>query len=461
MLRMWAQTGTRPYATARVQCSLAPCGRLGRCAEAHELEERIAETWKACLQMAGNEGISMNWVTQSLGKICDKVGGIIRTGPFGSQLHESDYRNEGTPVIMPKNIVEGKVSVDGIARIGDEDVARLSQHILKKGEIVYGRRGDIGRRALITERESGWLCGTGCLRISLGDSVLDPLFLFYYLGQPDVVTWIAQQAVGATLLNLNTGIIRSIRVTYPPLPIQRKIAGILSAYDDLIENNTRRIRILEEMARTIYREWFIEFRAPGVKLRKATPEEKKVMGKDVFPVGWDVKPLGDMIELAYGKGLKADQRVPGPVPVYGSAGVVGYHNEGLVKGPGIIVGRKGNVGSVFWSDSDFYPIDTVFYVRTALGLHYVYYNLQGQNFINNDAAVPGLSRNQAYLNPFVVPVTQTLVAFSNFIEPLFKQARNLQAKNANLRRTRDLLLPRLVSGELDVEHVEVRMAGQT
>ena len=87
--------------------------------------------------------------------------------------------------------------------------------------------------------------------------------------------------------------LRKVGVRCPPLPTQRKIAGILSAYDDLIENNTRRIKILEEMARTIYREWFVEFRAPGVKLRKATPEEKKVTGKDVFPVGWEMKTLGD------------------------------------------------------------------------------------------------------------------------------------------------------------------------
>jgi len=121
------------------------------------------------------------WVTRTLGQICDEVGGIIRTGLFGSQLHQSDYQDEGLPVVMPKDIVDGRVSVEGIARIGDEDVERLSQHRLKKGDIVYGRRGDIGRRALITQREAGWLCGTGCLRISLGDSVLDPTFLYYYL----------------------------------------------------------------------------------------------------------------------------------------------------------------------------------------------------------------------------------------------------------------------------------------
>jgi type I restriction enzyme S subunit len=126
------------------------------------------------------------YTRHSLGEICDKVGGIIRTGPFGSQLHESDYKEKGIPVVMPKNIVDGKISLEGIARISEDDVTRLAQHKLRKGDIVYGRRGDIGRRALITTKEDEWICGTGCLRISLGDSLLYLLFLYYFLGQPKV-----------------------------------------------------------------------------------------------------------------------------------------------------------------------------------------------------------------------------------------------------------------------------------
>lgn len=114
------------------------------------------------------------------------------------------------------------------------------------GDVVYARRGDIGRRALVTRKEQGWLCGTGCMRISLGNSVLEPAFLYYYLGQPEVVAWIYNQAIGATMPNLNTSIIRSISVTFPPIEVQQKALAILSAYDDLIENNTRRIAILKE-----------------------------------------------------------------------------------------------------------------------------------------------------------------------------------------------------------------------
>ena len=124
---------------------------------------------------------------KTLGEICDEVDGIIRTGPFGSQLHQSDYQDDGLPVVMPKNIVNGKVETDGIARIGKEDELRLSDHKLKTGDIVYGRRGDIGRCALIGERESGWLCGTGSLRIGLDDTVLDPTYLFYYLNHPYII----------------------------------------------------------------------------------------------------------------------------------------------------------------------------------------------------------------------------------------------------------------------------------
>ncbi|SNQ61993.1 restriction endonuclease subunit S [Candidatus Methanoperedens nitratireducens] len=394
----------------------------------------------------------MNFNTRTLGNICDEVGGIIRTGPFGSQLHESDYQDEGVPVIMPKNIIDGKVSTEGIARIGDFDVSRLSQHRLQKGDIVYGRRGDIGRRALITEREDGWLCGTGCLRISLGNSVLDPVFLYYYLGQLQVISWIYNKAIGATLPNLNTDIIRSVPITYPPLPTQRKIAAILSAYDDLIENNTRRIKLLEEMAQALYREWFVKFRFPGHEKVRMVESELGMV-----PEGWDVKKLGDVVELAYGKALKADDRVEGSFPVYGSGGVVGYHNECLVKGPGIIVGRKGNVGSVYWSDYDFFPIDTVYYVKSIIPLPYIYYNLQSQNFINNDAAVPGLNRNQAYMLPFLLPKKDILLNFENFVKDVFRHTKNLRNKNANLRRTRDLLLPKLISGEMDVENIQVRM----
>jgi len=276
--------------------------------------------------------------------------------------------------------------------------------------------------------------------------VSDPAFVFY-LAFSNIIREPAEKSmVGASgRQRADVDAIRQLQVPAPPLAEQRRIAAILSAYDDLIENNTRRIAILEEMARRIYEEWFVRFRFPG-------HEHTRMVESELGPVpeGWRVCRLGDEIELAYGKALKAEDRVEGDIPVYGSSGVVGLHSFSLVDGPGIIVGRKGNVGSVHWCDVPFFPIDTVFYVKSALPLHFVFFNLQQQNFLNNDAAVPGLNRNQAYALPLLVPSPDLLARFANTCASLLGLTRVLSRKNHNLRTTRDLLLPRLISGELDV-----------
>ena len=162
-------------------------------------------------------------------------------------------------------------------------------------------------------------------------------------------------AGGAAQPLLTQTTLKQVSAKVPLPPAQRKIAAILGAYDDLIENNTRRIRILEEMAQALYREWFVNFRFPGHEDVLMVESELGLV-----PEGWEVKKLADVIELAYGKALKAENRINGPVSVYGSGGIVGHHDESLAEGPGIIVGRKGNVGSVYWSDDDFFAIDTVF-----------------------------------------------------------------------------------------------------
>ena len=288
--------------------------------------------------------------------------------------------------------------------------------------------------------------------IVVDSSKFDYRFIYHLLRYETEHIKALASGVAAPIINKSA--FSDIELLVPPLPIQRKIASVLFAYDDLIENNTRRIAILEEMAQALYREWFVHFRFPGHEQVAMVDSE---LGR--IPEGWDVKQLGDVVELAYGKGLRKSDRVAGPYPVYGSSGVIDFHQKSFVEGPGIIVGRKGNVGSVFWSDDDFYPIDTVFFVRTDVCLYYVYYNLQHQNFISTDTAVPGLSRNQAYLLPFLLPDTGVTRMFQDLISPIFQQVRNLRSRNANLRRTRDLLLPRLISGEVEVSHLPIDTGG--
>ena len=148
----------------------------------------------------------MEWVKYRLGDLAYS----IQTGPFGSQLHQSDYSSNGTPVIMPKDMIGGKISESSIARVSDDQVERLKRHKVKSGDVVYSRRGDVGRCALITNREDGWLCGTGCLRVELNKQKALPSFLFYILQRKDSVGWVENHAVGSTMPNLNTGILSKL-----------------------------------------------------------------------------------------------------------------------------------------------------------------------------------------------------------------------------------------------------------
>jgi type I restriction enzyme S subunit len=349
----------------------------------------------------------------------------------------------GPKFLRITDIVPDLIDWDSVpyCEIGDE---KLGKYKLQQGDIVIARTGATTGYAKWIRESQEAVFASYLVRLRIGNEH-DSRYIGYVVESQEYKRFIQANLSGAAQPNANAQVLTSFPLGLPPFPIQRRIAAILSAYDDLIENNTRRIAALEAAAQALYREWFVEFRFPG---HEETEWIEAELG--VIPAGWKVVQLGDVIELAYGKGLTKDNRVPGPFPVYGSSGVVGSHTEYLVEGPGIIVGRKGNVGSIFWSDDNFYPIDTVFFVKTDLSLHYLYYNLQHQNFVDTDTAVPGLSRNQAYLLPFVVPDDDTTSLFSELVDPIFEQRRTLELKNAALRETRDLLLPRLISGELDV-----------
>ena len=229
----------------------------------------------------------MAWEKVKLGDVAT----CIQPGPFGSQLHQSDYSEFGTPVVMPKDMIGGKILEDTIARVEEQHVNRLSRHKVNVGDILYARRGDVGKCALVTENEKGWLCGTGCLKVSIDFSKANPKFVFYQLQKLETVGWVEKHAVGATMLNLNTGILESIPIELPKLSEQNKIADILSAYDDLIENNQKQIKLLEEAAQRLYKQWFIDLRYPGHETTKIV---------DGLPKGWRKEKLGNVIEYIRG-----------------------------------------------------------------------------------------------------------------------------------------------------------------
>ena len=189
----------------------------------------------------------MAWRTVTLGGLEDESGGVIQTGPFGSQLHASDYSEVGIPVVMPTNIRDLRVTTEGIARVDPTHVERLTRHKLRPGDIVYSRRGDVEKCALIDESQAGWLCGTGCLLVRVDGPNVDARCLAYLLSLPETRRWISQHAVGATMPNLNTGVLRDVPIRLPPIEEQRVIAAILGALDDRIESNRRRLVLLDQL----------------------------------------------------------------------------------------------------------------------------------------------------------------------------------------------------------------------
>lgn len=203
----------------------------------------------------------INWTITTLGEYLDLVGGSIQTGPFGSQLHASDYVEVGTPSVMPKNISVEGISTDDIAKVSEEDMARLSKYHLEAGDIVYSRRGDVEKCALVKKNETGWLCGTGCLRIRLGDSRkrISAGFLHAYLSSPMIREWISRNAIGATMPNLNTGILCDVPLLLPSVQEAKTIGEIWGDLNAKITLNRQINQTLEQMAQTLFKSWFVYF----------------------------------------------------------------------------------------------------------------------------------------------------------------------------------------------------------
>lgn len=187
--------------------------------------------------------VPLGWTVTTLRQACEGGGGGIQTGPFGTQLHASDYVQEGIPLIMPADLRDNRIDTSEIAHIREADAERLSMYRVEPGDVVYSRRGDVERRALIRAEEAGWLCGTGCLRVRFGASGLNPDFGAAYLGTAEARAWVVRHAVGATMPNLNTAILGELPLLVPPSELQQRFAQIIEPLDKrgttaLVESRT-------------------------------------------------------------------------------------------------------------------------------------------------------------------------------------------------------------------------------
>ncbi len=254
-----------------------------------------------------------------------------------------------------------------------------------------------------------------------------------------------QFSQGAAQDNLSLEKLLSLKFLTPSVKSQRKIAAILSAYDDLIENNLKRIRLLEESARLIFREWFVHLRFPG---------HEHTLTLDGVPEGWERVALEDALVLQRGFDLPVQNREEGKVPIYGSTGINGYHNIANVKAPGVVTGRSGTLGVVHFVNQDYWALNTALWVREfkRVSPFYAFFLLQELSLeqFNGGASVPTLDRKAVHRLSVLIPTQNLSTVFDSFVSSTFGLIQNLSQQNQKLKQARDLLLPSLMSGELAV-----------
>lgn len=293
----------------------------------------------------------------------------------------------------------------------------------------------------------------------------DPRFVYYVL---DAIDFRAFNSGGA-IPSLNRNYLGSINVLDVPLPTQRKIAAILSAYDDLIENNTRRIRILDEMAQRIYREWFVDFRYPG---HETVPLIDSELGP--IPEGWHPGALGDLVAINVNtiRTVDTNEEIRYVDIASVERGVVASPKPmALRQAPGR-ARRRVEDGDIIWSTvrpnlrayalllspGRDYVVSTGFAVLSprAASFAYIYAMTTSDEFVEylegraTGAAYPAVTPSVFHAAPAVLPPPKVLQAYADVGEPLLRLGSRLGSQVAVLRATRDLLLPRLISGEIDV-----------
>ncbi|MEK4114640.1 restriction endonuclease subunit S [Paenibacillus sp. FSL W8-0919] len=266
-------------------------------------------------------------------------------------------------------------------------------------------------------------------------------------------------STGSTFPNISKDLLHTLPVFIPTRgEEQEAISNMLGSIDEKININNAINKNLEEVAQALFKRWFIDFEFPNENGEpyKSSGGEFEESEVGLIPKGWKIENFNSVFDLKYGKALKEGDRREGDVPVYGSNGRIGFHNNSLVKGPGIVVGRKGNAGTVNFVEKDFFPIDTTFYVQLKphciSSMYYAYYELINQNLTkySSDSAVPGLSKKMVEQNKVIIPIEEKIEEFDRSISSIFQYKSNLEDQSDKLSKIRDTLIPKLMSGEIRV-----------
>ncbi len=407
----------------------------------------------------------MKWKTVKLGDIAT----CIQPGPFGSQLHNSDYSETGTPLIMPKDMINGHISHTNLIYISDEHVSRLRRHQVHNGNIMVARKGDVRKCVFITGNEDGWMTGSDCLKVALNEEACFPKFIYYQLRSPFIGKWLETISIGATMPSLNTGLLSGIELFLPPINVQKTISDILSSFDAFIENNQKQIKLLEEAAQRLYKEWFVELRFPGYE---TTPIV------DGVPEGWEKKAIASICDTV-GGGTPSTSKAE----YYYGGNIRWVTPSDLTKNSSIILldtEKKITQEGYSNSSAKMLPPETILMTsRASIGYFAIcehevctnqgfiscipcsenmrYYLLF--NLMSRVDEIKGKATGSTFLEIskrafremcMVVPTDSVLSVFNQITIPTIQKMRVLEKENGHLANVRDRLLSKLMNGEIEV-----------
>ena len=404
------------------------------------------------------------WKEYKLGDVAS-----VQTGPFGSQLHNKDYVKAGTPIVTVEHLGARLFSTQNLPCVSDVDKVRLGKYTLEEGDIVFSRVGSVDRCSYVSAKEVGWLFSGRCLRVRCNDTI-QPMFLYYYLQKEEVKQSIRNIAVGATMPSINTKLLSEIQIIAPSKTSQKLIATTLSSLDDKIECNRRindnftlsfllltcfvlwllklRNDNLQYQAQALYKSWFVDYEP----FKDGEFVESEL---GMIPKGWRVGTLREILEIKYGKDHK--RLSDGIIPVYGSGGLMRYAEKPLYEGESVLIPRKGTLNNVMYVNEAFWTVDTMFYTipKTQNSILFAYILLSNKDLasMNSGSAVPSMTTEILNNIQFVMPVSDVLAEFNPLVSTYYAQIKHYDQESRRLAQLRDTLLPRLMSGELEVNKV--------
>ena len=338
-----------------------------------------------------------------------------------------------------KKLLDGEIPVYGSGGI----MRYVERPIYDGPSILIPRKGTLNN--IMYSDKPFWTVDT-MFWTTINTVLVNPLFLYYNICKKDF----ASLNVGSAVPSLTVPVIEDIRVFIPSLPIQQKIANILSSLDDKIEVNRRINEQLEELAGALFKSWFVDFEP--FKDGEFVDSE---LG--MIPKGWKVGTLGELIEIKYGKDHK--KLSDGNIPVFGSGGIMRYVDKSLYEGESVLIPRKGTLNNVMYVNRDFWTVDTMFFTKMKVKdiaiFVYLFLSKKDLASMNSGSAVPSMTVEILNRIPLVIPSNNVFEDFNRIVSSLFSQMDNNIKEIHHLTTLRDTLLPKLMSGEIDVNEVEI------